>query len=89
MTGESLGSVSVHAGSGASVICHTYDTTPPILTISAGRWHVSVTIPGHDQPLGGEAVEFARELAGQAQRFAAECERLHAVRPAEPGSAAA
>jgi hypothetical protein len=90
MPGEPLGSVSVHAGAGSSVICHVYNDTPPILTYSAGRWCMSITVSGHDRPLTDKAVRFARELADQAQRFAAECERLYAVQHGgDAGSAAA
>ena len=66
------------AGEDWQVTCHTYKLTTPILVIGAGSATVSVSIRRHeDMPSSG--VAFARELVRQAGRFAAECERLHAL----------
>ena len=75
---ESFGSVSVHAGHGAHVDCHTYDRATPILAVHAGRLIVNISIAGR-RAMPAHAVAFARELASQAAVFAAECERLHAA----------
>ncbi len=56
--------------------CHTYDRTTPILAICAGRLFVDISIADRTA-IPAHAVAFARELASQAARFAAECERLH------------
>ncbi len=55
----------------------TYDDHTPILDISCGSTTVSLSIA--DRKTGTAAVEFARELADKAARFAAEVERLHAL----------
>jgi hypothetical protein len=76
--GGSFGSVSLHVGTDWHVQCNTYENTTPILTVDAGDCGVSVSIAGRTV-IGAEAVAFARELAREAARFAAECERLHAA----------
>jgi hypothetical protein len=55
----------------------TYDDHSPILDVDAGSTSVSVCIAG--RTIDTSAVDFARELAAQAARFAAEVERLHAL----------
>ncbi len=54
----------------------TYEDHPPILDVDVGSTSVSFCIAGRNAD--DSAVEFARELASQAARFAAEVERLHA-----------
>jgi hypothetical protein len=54
----------------------TYDDHTPILDISCGSTTVSLSIT--ERKTGAAAVRFARELASQAAKFAAEVERLHA-----------
>ena len=54
----------------------TYDDHSPILDIAAGSTTVTVCFDG--RRLSASAVEFARELADKAAKFAAEAERLHA-----------
>jgi len=76
--GGSFGCVSLHVGTDWHVQCSTYDTTTPILSIDAGHCGMSVSIAGRTAISPG-AVAFARELAREAARFAAECERLHAA----------
>ena len=89
--GSSFGSASLHVGADWMVRCCTYPETTPILSIDAGTTAVSVSIADRQQ-MSGEAVAFARELARQAARFAADCERLHAAQhdqlPAGQASAA-
>jgi len=79
---ESFGSVSMQAGHGARVDCHTYDRAGPILSVSAGRLIVNISIAGR-RAMPAHAVTFAQELAAQAAVFAAECERLHAAQLAQ------
>jgi len=76
--GGSFGSVSLHVGTDWYVQCSTYQDTTPILTVDAGNCGVSVSIAGRTR-ITAEAVAFARELARQTARFAADCERLHAA----------
>jgi len=82
--GGSFGHASVHVGADWGVRCSAYPDQAPILTVDAGTTAVSITVTARSAP-GPQSVEFARELAAQAARFAAECERLNA---ALPGSAA-
>ncbi|HUY50195.1 MAG TPA: hypothetical protein VMV92_31570 [Streptosporangiaceae bacterium] len=76
--GGSFGHASVHVGADWGVRCSVYPDQAPILTVDAGNTAVSITVTGRSAP-GPQAVEFARELAAQAARFAAECERLNAA----------
>ncbi len=76
--GGSFGSTSVHVGADWHVRCSTYPTTTPILSIDAGNAAVSVSIADREH-MPAEGLAFARELARQAARFAADCERLHAA----------
>ncbi len=48
------------------------------LAIGAGQVTVHISIARREE-IPAEAVEFARELAQQAERFAADCERLNAA----------
>ena len=48
---------------------------------------VALSIAGHQ--ISAAAVEFARDLASQAAKFAAEVERLHARHPGSDGEACA
>lgn len=75
---EGFGSLGIHAGEGTGVRCSTYQDTAPILSLDAGRLSVSISIAGRAVP--AQAVAFARELAAEAARFAAECERLQGAR---------
>lgn len=81
-TGGSFSHMSLHAGADWRVRCSAYEEHVPILTLDAGDSSVSVSIAGHHAT--GEAVEFARALVREAERFAAELERLHAAH-AGPG----
>ena len=76
--GGSFGHVSVQVGGDWWTHLSTYEDYSPILDIEAGSTSVSVCIAdgNFDQP----AVQFARELAEQAAKFAAEVERLHGLR---------
>ena len=74
-TGGSFSHLGVHVGPGSSVRCSTYPDQSPILTIDAVSTAASLSIEG--DRIGREAVEFARELAREAERFASEVERLH------------
>jgi hypothetical protein len=83
--GGSFSSAGLHVGTDWHVQCSTYPETTPILSMDAGHSGISVSIAGR-APIGAEAVALARELAREAERFAAECERLHT---AQTGAAAA
>ena len=76
--GSSFGSAGLHIGSDWAVRCSTYPDTTPILSVDAGRTTVSVSI-APTKGMTAQGVAFARELARQAARFAADCERLHAA----------
>ena len=74
--GSSFSRVSLHMGENWHTFLSTYPDHPPILDISAGSTAVAFSIAG--RAVTDAAVEFARELAEQAARYAAEMERLHA-----------
>jgi hypothetical protein len=59
------------------VTCHHYGDKTPILVIDAGGASVSFSVQGREA--SASAVEFARTLAGKAQEFAADIERMHAA----------
>jgi hypothetical protein len=71
--------VSMHVGEAWQVICHAYKWETPILVVSTGPASMSISITDGHEDMPGPAVAFARELAASAQRFADECERLHAL----------
>jgi hypothetical protein len=76
---------SVLAGEDWQVICHVYQWSGPILAISAGSSTISISVLGReDMPASG--VAFARQLVRAAERFAAECERLHELRSQASGN---
>jgi len=68
--------IGMHVGEDWWTFLSTYDDHSPILDISAGSTTVTVCFDG--SRLTASAVEFARELASKAAKFAAEAERLHA-----------
>jgi hypothetical protein len=77
--------IGVLVGEDWQVTCHTYKYRTPILVIRTGSETISISArPGDDMPPAG--VNFARELVRQAQRFAAECERLHALNTQASGN---
>lgn len=82
---HSAGYASLHVGADWSVRCNTYPAATPILSVWTDGMHMSVTIADRGF-MPDRAVEFARELARQAQAFAAECERLNAAQKSQPGS---
>jgi hypothetical protein len=73
--GGSFGQLSVHVGMDGRVWCNTYADHAPILNVNAASTTVAFCIAG--EGVGAEAAEFARKLAREAERFAAEVERLH------------
>jgi hypothetical protein len=76
--GGSFGHVSVQVGADWWTHLSTYEDYSPILDLEAGSTSLSVCIAGGQ--FDESAVQFARELAQQAARFAAEVERLHGLR---------
>ena len=83
MSGEggSFSHVSCHVGADWRVRCSTYPDTTPILSFDAGSSAVSVTTKGKDADKA--AVEFARALAREAQKFADEMQLMHAAQFAD------
>jgi hypothetical protein len=75
---RSSATVSVHASGDAYVVCHAYERTAPILVIGTGSASVTLSIQGRED-IHPSAVTFARSLARNAERFAAECERLQSL----------
>jgi hypothetical protein len=75
-SGGSSAHVNVYVGEDWHTHLCIYDDHPPILDISAGSVMAALSIA--DRQVGPSAVEFARELASQAAKFAAEVERQHA-----------
>ena len=74
--GGSSGHLGAYVGEDWWMFLSTYDDHTPILDITCGSMTVSVSIAGRET--GEAAVEFARDLADKATKFAAEVERLHA-----------
>ena len=84
---DTFGSMSVHAGPDAWVRCGTYTNgSLPNLSVSGGG--VSMTLYLAGEVIDAGQVRFARDLVAQVQRFAAECERLHAVQAEQADGAA-
>jgi hypothetical protein len=74
--GGSHGHVGMYVGQDWWTFLSTYDDHTPILDISCGSMTVAISVA--DRKVTDPALEFARELAAQAAKFAAEVERLHA-----------
>ena len=75
--GGSFGHLIVQVSGDWCTHLSTYDDHSPILDVDAGSTSVSVCIAGRN--IDKSAVDFARELAAQAAKFAAEVERLHGL----------
>jgi hypothetical protein len=75
--GKSFSHVSYHVSADWSVRCSTYEDTTPILSVEGGPSTVSISTRG--RTADDSAVEFARALAREVQRFADEMERMHAA----------
>jgi len=73
--GGSMARIGMHVGQDWWTFLNTYQDHGPILDIAAGSTTVTFCFDGSQ--VTASAVEFARELAGKAARFAAEAERLH------------
>jgi hypothetical protein len=74
--GGSFSSTGLYVGADGWVTCHHYGDKTPILVIDAGGASVSISVKGREAC--DAAVEFARALAGKAQEFAADIERMRA-----------
>jgi hypothetical protein len=86
---ESYTSMGVHPGEDAQVRCIAYPEHGPILSLGLGPMSLSLSIAGQENmPEWG--VTFGQALAREAQRFAAECERVHTAQQAQgtPSTAA-
>ena len=75
-SGGSSGHLGVYVGQDWWTFLGTYEDHTPILDISCGSMTVAISIA--DRKVTDPAVAFARELAAQAAKFAAEVERLYA-----------
>ena len=84
-SGGSSGHVGVYVGQDWWTHLSAYEDHTPILDISCGSMTVAISVT--DRQVTGPALEFARELAAQAAKFAAEVERLHARHPGPDGEA--
>ena len=73
--GGSSTHIGVYVGENWYTHLCTYEDHTPILDISAGSVIVALSLASRE--VSTPAVEFARELASQAAKFAAEVERLH------------
>ena len=82
--GGSFGRIGLHVGADWWTFLSTYDDHSPILDVAAGSTKVTFSIA--DRKVDDCALEFARELAGQAAQFAAEVERLHARHSQDTGT---
>jgi hypothetical protein len=76
--GGSSGHVGMSVGQDWWTFLSTYDDHAPILDITCGSMTVAISVA--DRTVTDPAVEFARELAAQAAKFAAEVKRLHGLR---------
>jgi hypothetical protein len=85
--GGSFSSIGLYVGSDGWVTCHHYGDKTPILVIDAGGASVSISVKGRDAC--DAAVGFARALAGKAQEFAADIERMNASEHPRAGHASA
>ena len=83
--GGSHGHVGMYVGQDWWTFLSTYDDHTPILDISCGSMTVAISVA--DRQVTDPALEFARELAAQVAKFAAEIERLHARPPGPDGEA--
>ncbi len=79
MSGASFSRVGFHVGADWRVDCHAYDDATPLLDIDAGTSSVVISVRKRDPD--ESAVKFARALADEAQKFAAEVQRMHAAQP--------
>ena len=82
--GGSFSHLSYHVGADWHVRCSTYAGTTPILSVDGGPSALAITTRGRKADQA--AVEFARELVREAQRFADEMERMHAAQLDGEGS---
>jgi hypothetical protein len=79
-------SLGVCIGTDWQIYCHAYPGSTPILSIRTGA--ASLDVSAMDRKATEAAVRFARELARQVQRFAAETERICALQQEGNGKAA-
>ena len=82
--GGSFSHLSYHVGADWHVRCSTYAGTTPILSLDGGPSALAITTRGRKADQA--AVEFARELVREAQKFADEMERMHAAQLDGEGS---
>lgn len=76
MNDRTFTDIGVHVGDHWGVRLCAYPARTPILVLQAGSVTVDVSI--RDRGVNENALTFARQLAEQSAKFAAEVERLHA-----------
>ena len=82
--GGSMARIGLHVGQDWWTWLSTYEDHGPILDIAAGSTTVTLCFDG--SKVTASALEFARELANQAGKFAAEAERLCAEHSQDNGA---
>ena len=83
--GGSFSFLNYHIGNDWRVRCSTYADTTPILSVDGGPSTLSISTRGRNAD--ASAVEFARALVHEAQKFADEMERMHAEHLTDDNSA--
>lgn len=81
MTVGTFTDIGVHVADNWGVRVCAYPDTPPILVLRAETATVNVSL--RDRLINENTLTFARQLAEQSARFAAEVERLHAEKLAK------
>ena len=79
--GGSFSYIGYHIGTDWEVRCNVYAGKTPIFCVDAGSTSLAISPRGQDASKA--AVEFARALAREAQKFADEMERMHAAQPGD------
>ncbi|MBB6346189.1 hypothetical protein FHU36_002698 [Nonomuraea muscovyensis] len=73
---RATGVITLNTGAGAVAENHAYQLRTPVLALAFGLVQVQVTTAASDRVTAAE-VEFARQLAKEAQHFARCVERIH------------
>ncbi|MFI7043280.1 hypothetical protein ACWDR9_13870 [Streptosporangium sandarakinum] len=82
-----IAAITLNAGSGAQVTHHLYPSRTPVLALDFGALSVLVTTSAGDRVTASD-VEFARQLAREADQFARAVERSFHASTGKRGMAA-
>ncbi|GGQ25158.1 hypothetical protein [Streptosporangium pseudovulgare] len=82
-----IAAITLNAGSGAQVTHHLYPSRTPVLALDFGALSVLVTTSAGDRVTASD-VEFARQLAREADQFARAVERSFHTLTGKRGMAA-